>query len=213
MFSLAFLSSLIAVCSEDKTDPTPADRIVWGKVFDGLQLGIFPDAGTDGLATKLFDGKSLQLNVQVRNAGKSAVRFLPSTFGCAALGPDGAIPVTKLILTPSGGGEPISITYQGHNHLSDTKPLDEDDLDYFTTELASGDALRFPYHLEFTPGEDRSSTWQRVGKSNIVPEGKYQLKAVFAVDQTFSQWKGELTSGSLEVNFQPSNDRRLTDAE
>ena len=54
-----------------------------------------------------------------QNVGTTPVRFLPSTFGCAAWGHDGAIPVTKLILTPVKGGEPLSIVYRSHNHLSD----------------------------------------------------------------------------------------------
>ena len=199
MSTLAFLTAVMAMYGEDKQDPSTADGIVWGKVLNGLELGIFPDAGTDGLPATLFDGRTLCINVQVRNAGKSQVRFLATTFGCAALGPDGAIPVTKLILTPTEGGEPLSITYQGHNHLSDEKPLDADDLEYFTTELAPGESLKFPYPVRFTPGEERATSWQLTRESNIVPEGRYELKAVFVVDRKVSQWKGELTSGSLDV--------------
>jgi hypothetical protein len=39
---------------------------------------------TNGVPLALFDGRTLHVNVQVRNAGKSPLRFLASTFGCAA---------------------------------------------------------------------------------------------------------------------------------
>ena len=99
-------------------DPKAADagdqsaNIAWGDAVNGLQLGIFPDAGTNGLPATLFDGRTLHVSVQVRNTGKSPVRFLAPTYGCAGLGSGGAIPVTKLILTPSEGGEPLSVAWQ-----------------------------------------------------------------------------------------------------
>ena len=191
--------------ADNARGPSDADGIVWGGVVNGLQLGISPKAGTNGVPEALFDGTALHINVHVRNTGKSPVRFLPNTFGCAAMGPGAAIFVTKLILTPSKGGEPLSITYQGHNHVSDQRQLDAGDVEYYTTALARGEALRFPYPVKYTPGEDRDTSWQRTGGSNFVPEGKYQLKAVFVVDRKESQWKGELTSGSLEVEVHSAN--------
>lgn len=201
MSTLAFLSAVMSTHGGDKQDASTADRIVWGKVVNGLQLGIFPDAGADGLPATLFDGKTLHVNIQVRNASRSPVRFLPSTFACAAVGSGGAIPVTKLVLTPSKAGEPLLVTYQGVNHLSDKRALDADDLEYYTTELEPGQSLKFSYPVTFTPGEERATSWQRTGKSNLVPAGRYQLKAVFAVDRQDSPWKGELSSGSLDIEF------------
>lgn len=182
-----------------------AARIVWGEVVNGLQLGISPPAGIDGVAVALFDGATLHVNVQVRNTGKSPVRFLASTFGCAAMGSGAAIPVTKLILTPTGGGEPLSITYQGLNHVGDKDQLDAEDIKYYSTVLAPGQSLTFPYPVNFTPGEERATSWQRTGESNLVPEGKYKLTAVFIVDRKGSKWKGELASGALEVEIKPSD--------
>lgn len=184
----------------DAGDRSNTDSIAWGAAVNGLQLGISPTAGTKGVPMALFDGGTLRVNVQVRNAGKSPVSFIPSSFGCAAMGPGGAIPVTKLILTPSEGGEPLSITYQGLNHVSDQKQLDADDVEYFATVLAPGE-LGIPYPAEYTPGKDRATSWQRTGGSNLVPAGKYRVKAVFVSDRKESQWKGELTSGSLEVEI------------
>ena len=184
--------------------PSGADKFVWGGAVSGLQLGIAPIAGPDGVALALFDGTTLQVNVQVRNAGKSPLRFLAPTFGCGAIGPGGAIPVTQLILTPSAGGEALSITYQGHNHLKDADQLDAGDLKYYTTVLAPGKALSYPYPVRFTPGEERATSWQRTGKSNILPAGKYQMRAVFSVDTKVSPWNGEATSGAVEVEIPPS---------
>ena len=103
--------------ADEEEDPSNADRIVWGGVVNGLQLGISPPAGTNGVAAAVFDGSTLHVQVHLRNAGKSPVRLLASTYGCLAFGPAGAIPVSKLILTPKKGGAPLSITYQGMNHL------------------------------------------------------------------------------------------------
>ena len=84
--------------------------------------------------------------------------------------------------------------------MSDQKQLDADDVEYFATVLAPGE-LGIPYPAEYTPGKDRATSWQRTGGSNLVPAGKYRVKAVFVSDRKQSQWKGELTSGSLEVEI------------
>ena len=189
--------------ADEQGNPPDADGIVWGKVVNGLQLGISPTAGTNGDVMPLFDGTTLHVNVQVRNAGKSTVRFIPSIFGCAAMGAGAGIPVTKLILTPGAGGEPLAITYQGVNHVGDRHPLDAGDVKYYSTVLGPGKSLRHAYPVRFDPGVDRATSWQRTGGSNIVPEGKYQLKAVLILDRKESNWKGELASGSLEVNIKP----------
>jgi hypothetical protein len=199
--ALLLLPNALAVYAEDRQTPSPIASIAWGKVVDGLQLGIFPGAATGDLKPTMFDGNSLCVNVQLRNTGKVPIRFFPSTFGCAAVGSEGRIPVTKLVLTPIDIEEPILITYQGHNHVSETDEFDADDLEYYTTELAPGESLTLPYLVKFTPGNERATDWQRTGNSNLIPDGKYRLKAVLVVDRKVSQWKGELTSGLLEVEL------------
>ena len=149
----------------------------------------------------LFDGKTLQFDVQLRNAGKTPVRIIPNAFGCAAMGPNAAIPVTKFVLTPSKGGEPIFITYQGVNHVNEERKLNADDVKYFTTVLEPGEAPSLHYPVSYTPGEAKETSWQRAGGSNLIPEGKYEVKAVLGVDRKESAWKGEVTSGSLEVEI------------
>jgi hypothetical protein len=174
----------------------------------------------------VFDGSTLHVQVHLRNAGKSPVRLLASTYGCLAFGPAGAIPVSKLILTPTTGGAPLAITYQGMNHLrlldkrrpksegwqetlskgsggDEDLQLDAKKVESWTTLLAPGQTLR-ACQVEYAPGDASDSVWQLTGKSNLVPQGKYQLTAVFTVNQKVSQWKGELTSGSLEVEIRPS---------
>ena len=185
--------------------PANDESIIWGDAVNGLQMGVSPRAGEKGAPMALFDGKTLQFNVQLRNAGKTPVRIVPNTFGCAAVGCGGAIPVTKFILTPSKGGEPLSITYQGLNHVSDQRHLDAGDVEYFATVIEPGQALHSPYPVEFTPGEGRKTSWQRTGGSNLVPDGKYQVKAVLGVDRKESEWKGELASGSLEVEIRSAD--------
>jgi hypothetical protein len=197
------LATQARVLFQPKAAPANNQGSVWGDAVKGLQMGVSPQAGTKGVPVALFDGTTLRLDVHLRNAGKTPVRIIPNTFGCAAVGPGGAIPVTKLLLTPSKGGDPLSITYQGHNHVSEKRPLDADDVEYFTTVLAPGEAMSFP--VTYTPGEGRETSWQRAGGSNLVPEGKYQVKAIILVDRKESEWKGELTSGSLEVEIRSSD--------
>jgi hypothetical protein len=196
---IVVLSTFMAVYGEDKEVPPAADRIVWGNEVNGLQLGISPNVGANGLPATLFDGGTLTVNVHVRNTGKTPVRFLPSTFSCAAHGSYGGILVTKLLLTPSKEGEPLSITYQGTNHVREDRKLSADDLEYFATELKPGQTVN--EQVRFTSGENRASSWQRTGASNLVPEGKYLLEAIFLVNRKESQWKGELKSGSASVEF------------
>jgi hypothetical protein len=187
-----------------QAEPVKDASIIWGDAANGLQMGISPRADAKGAPMALFDGKTLQFDVQLRSAGKTPVRIIPNTFGCAAMGPHAAIPVTKFILTPSKGGEPISVTYQGLNHVSDRKPLDADDVKYYASVIESGQARHFSYPVNFAPGEGRETSWRRAGESNVVPEGKYQLKAVLGVDRKESEWKGEVASGSLEVDIRSS---------
>ncbi len=190
-----------------QAEPVHDASIIWGDAVNGLQMGISPRADAKGAPMALFDGRTLQFNVQLRNAGKTPVRIIPNAFGCAALGCGGAIPVTKFILTPSKRGEPVSFTYQGLNHVSDRKPLDADDVKYFATVIEPGQALHFPYPVEFVPGKGRKTSWQRAGGSNLVPDGKYQMKANLVVDRKESEWKGEVTSGSIEVEVRYSDEK------
>jgi len=188
-----------------QAEPVNDASIIWGDAVNGLQMGISPRSDAKGAPMALFDGKILQFNVQLRNAGKAPVRIIPNAFGCAAVGCGGAIPVTKFTLMPSKGGEPVSVTYQGLNHVSDRKPLNAGDVRYFATVIEPGKAMHFPYPVEFIPGESRETSWRRAGESNLIPEGKYQLKAGLVVDRKESEWKGEVTSGSLEVEIRSSD--------
>lgn len=45
--------------------------MVWGGVVNGLQLGISPPAGTNGVAAAVCDGSTLQVRVHWRNTGNS----------------------------------------------------------------------------------------------------------------------------------------------
>ena len=202
-------------------NPIEANSIVWGEVVKDLQLGISPPSKTDGKA--LFEGGRLNVCVHLRNTGKSEVRLLASTYTCLALGSDGALLVSKIILTPAKGGEPITITYQGPNHLAllDKRrdksegwqatvakgdpsgkdlQLDAEKVESLATVLSPGETLA-PCSVTYTPGDHSNSAWLQTGNSNGVPAGKYKLKAVFVVDQKVSKWKGELTSGSLDVEI------------
>ena len=113
MSAFVLLFGVTSAYSEEAKDGNAVDRIVWGEVVNGLQLGISPPlklsethefAGFDG---PMFDGGTLHVTVHLRNAGESPVRLLPSVWDCLAMGDDGAIPVSRLTLTPEEGGKSL----------------------------------------------------------------------------------------------------------
>jgi uncharacterized protein (TIGR03067 family) len=215
--------------SEEAKDRDDIDGIAWGEVVNGLQLGISPPVtlsathefvGFDG---PMFDGGTLHVTVHLRNVGKSHVRFLPSVWDCLAMGDAGAIPVSKLTLTPEKGGKSLTVTYQGWNHLrlldkrrpeseswqetlcqsapgAEDMQLDSEEGKDRQVELAAGDAV-WPEWVKVSLGKESKTPWQLTEKSRTIPAGKYRVAAVLVVDQQVSEWKGALTSGALDVAF------------
>jgi hypothetical protein len=138
------------------------------------------------------------------------------------LGKDGsnALLVSRLVLKPKAGGDPFSIVYKAWNHLSlldkrrpkSEQPqqtlngsygktdiqLNPDDAKRMTTVLAPGETC--VVHVAFTLRENESYSWQ-LEKSKSVPPGTFEVTAFLKVDQEMSEWKGELTSGPIEVTF------------
>jgi hypothetical protein len=223
------LFGVTSAYSEEAKSGNTVDRIVWGEVVNGLQLGISPPvklgethefAGFDG---PVSDGDAVHVTVHLRNVGKSHVRFLPSVWDCLAMGDGGAIPVSELILTPEGVGKTLTVTYQGWNHLrllDKRRPeseswqetlcrsapgpediqLDANEGKDRQVELAAGDAV-WPEWVKVSLGKESKTPWRLTERSNTVPVGKYRVTAVLTVDQQVSEWKGTLTSGSLDVEM------------
>lgn len=215
--------------SEDAKNGNDVDGIVWGEVVNGLQLEISPPvklsetrelAGFDG---PMFDGGTLHVTVHLRNVEKSPVRFLPSVWDCLAMGHGGAIPVSKLTLTPEEGGKSLTVTYQGWNHLrlldkrrpeseswqetlcksvpgAEDIQLDAEKGKDRQIEVAAGDAV-WPEWVKVSLGKESKTPWRLTEKSSTVPVGKYRVTAVLIVDQQVSEWKGTLTSGVLDVEM------------
>ena len=221
---LIFLSAILTGSAEDNQNPAGTDTTLWGKVVNGLQLGISPTVGTNHTANAVFDGNTLNVNVHLRNVSTSPVRFIASVHTCL-LGGANPLLVSKLILKPDAGEEPLVVTYQGWNHLSlldkrrakSEQPqqtlndscggktdiqLSAEDAQNMTTVLAPGKTARAE-PVAFVPGKDSGCWWQLEKKPNIVPAGKYRVTAVLVVDQELSEWKGELTSGTLEAEIRP----------
>ena len=223
------LSGATSAYSEEAKNGNAVDGIVWGEVVNGLQLGISPPvklsethefAGFDG---PMFDGGTLYVTVHLRNVGQSPVRFLPSVWDCLAMGDAGAIPVSKLTLTPGEGGKSLTVTYQGWNHLRlldkrrpESEPgqetlcrsapgaediqLDAEEGKDRQIELAAGDAV-WPEWVKVGLRKDSKTPWRLTDKSSTIPVGKYRVTAVLIVDQQVSEWKGTLTSGALDVEL------------
>ena len=206
-------------------------RIAWGKAVNGLQLGISAPVQLNksydfvGFEKPVSEDGTLQVTVHLRNTSTKRVRFLPTVWDCLAMGDDGAIPVSEILLTPESGEDPLSLVYQGWNHLMlldkrRDKPdasdeirknaeidkdiqLDRKKAKHRQIELSADEAV-WPEWVRFNPTQEKKSLWRLTDQSNHVVSGKYRVTAVLLIDQEFSEWKGKLTSGQLELEM-PAN--------
>ena len=226
ILAFAILIGVTSGYADDSQNLTQADPIVWGEVVNGLQLGISPPVGTNGIPDTVFDGDSLRARVFCRNVGDSPVRLLASVHTCLlGKGGNNALLVSEVELTPKDGGQAISVTYQGWNHLSllDKRRSDKEqpqetlnksfggktdiqlkpeDAKRMTTVLAPGESGPMA-QVSFTPGKKPRSWWYLKDDSATVPVGVYHITAVLKVDHELSEWKGVVKSGALEVEFRP----------
>jgi hypothetical protein len=229
--ALCLLSAGMAAHPEEKRESVRADGIVWGKVVDGLQLGISSPAGDDGAPAAAFDGETLRVRVHLRNIGKSPVRLLASVHSCVAMGSNGsaAIHASKLVLSPKAGGDPRTVTYQGWNHLhlldtrrADSEPwqktlarrgrntdirLTAEDAEYMSTVLDPCGPPRIE-HVACSPTRRGDSPWRLEPGEDPVTAGTYGVTAVLKVDHERSKWKGELLSGSLDIEIRPRDRKK-----
>ena len=65
----------------------------------------------------------------------------------------------------------------------------------------SADEAVWPEWVRFNPTQEKKSLWRLTDQSNRVVSGKYRVTAVLLIDQEFSEWKGKLTSGQLELEM------------
>lgn len=224
--ALLILPSVMVADAQEKGNRTDSDSIVWGKAVNGLQLGISPPFELREGKAELFDGTNLCINVHLRNVSQAPIRLLPSIYHCLAFGDGGANLVTHLILQPNNGGDSLTVSYQGWNHLlllDKRRPkseswqetlcksdggetevqLDNEDADDFSVVLAASES-RWDY-VTYTPGKDSKSVWRLTDESKSVQAGNYQVAAVLIIDQKRSDWKGKLTSGPLQVEIRPQD--------
>jgi hypothetical protein len=96
--------------AEDKQGSANESPIVWGDVVNGLQLGIAPPVGTNGIAEPVFDGEILRARVFCRNVGKVPVHLLASVHTCL-LGGGNPLLASGLTLAPKDGSEALTVTY------------------------------------------------------------------------------------------------------
>lgn len=218
--TLALLCSAAAAGAEEK-QKTADDTIVWGKAV-GLQLGISPPMKAKWKQEAMYEGGNLHVEVYLRNTGKQPIRLLPSIHQCVAVGPNAALYATRLHLLPAQGGRPLTVTYQGHNHLrlldkrhSSARPTSErfeehrvrtsdieltaEQADYLMTELAPGKTSRAT-NVTFSLKPDSKLSWRLTGQ-HAVPAETYHLVAVLVLDQKRSPWQGTLTSGPLDIKI------------
>ena len=218
--AVMFLCAVAVTCSQESIGPVITET-AWGDIVNGLQLGLAPQTGTNASARELFDGTNIYLQVFLRNTGQAPVKLLASVHTCL-LGEDGenALCVSKFVMQPKAGGDPLTVTYKGWNHLSlldkrrskSEQPqqtlndsfghtdiqLSSDDAKRMTTVLAPGE-IRLE-QIEFSTSKSTFSWWQ-LEKPATVPAGTYAVTAVLNVDQEMSEWKGELRSSQLTVGI------------
>ena len=215
------LCGVAATYAQDRRGDAATATIAWGDTVKGLQLGLAPQAGTKALAATVSDGATVLVQVSLRNTGKSPVRLLASVHTCLqGEGGSNALLVSRFVLKPKAGGGPFIVAYKGWNHLSlldkrrskSEQPqqtlngsfgntdiqLNPDDARRMTTVLAPGETR--VTEIAFNLRENNSSWWQ-LERATLVPTGTYKMTAVLKVDQELSEWKGELTSGRVEVRF------------
>ena len=220
------IHSLCVAFADDAKPPRDVRPIAWGDIVNGLQLGIAPPVGTNGVIQPLFDGESVQADVFCRNAGDTAVRVLASVHTCLlGKGGNNALLASGIMLAPEDGGKPITVTYQGWNHLSllDTRrkkgerpqktlnssfggktdiKLSEEDARRMTTVLEPGQTGSV-VRVRFTPDKKPRSWWWLADESDTLPPGTYRVTAFFTADLEASEWKGTVESGSLELEVPP----------
>ncbi len=223
-----FCTAAIA-CSEEAIEKNEADGITWGAVTDGLQLGISPPAKMtktdeiEGFDNAISKSGTLNVTVHLRNTGSQDMQLLPSIWDCLALGDDGAVLASKILLTPEEGDQPVVVTYQSTNHLRILdKARPESDLSQNTLresgrelvnfqvdaeegkrrqiKLAAGEAA-WPEAVNVALRDGNNAPWRLQEKSDRLRPGKYRITAVLVVDQQASDWKGTLTSGSLNIEI------------
>ena len=115
------------------------------------------------------------------------------------------------------------VTYQGWNHLrlldkrrpeseswqetlcksapgGENLQLDAKEASDRQIELAVGDAV-WPEWVRVSPAKESNTPWRLTEESSRIAPGKYRVTAVLIVDQEVSEWKGKLTSGTLDVEM------------
>jgi len=220
--ALALLPLFLVAYGKDEKDQATVE-IHWGRAVDGLQLGIStpPPVGEHKLA--VYDGTNLCVSVHLRNVSQSPIRVLPSSYECLAMGVGGAILATELIFQPAQGGDSLTATYRGWNHLllldkrrSESESwqetlckskggetdvqLSKKDAEAFSIVLAPGEDDFYSY-VCIAPQKDRNSPWRLSDETKHLQSDNYQVTAVWLVDQKLSGWKGKLVSGPLKVDM------------
>lgn len=221
--ALLLLSVTTATHAQGPASDAPPAKIAWGKTVDGLQLGLALPAEARPQAAAAAAGSSAAVQVFLRSTGPSPVRLLASVHTCLlGAGGSNSLLVSALVLKPKAGGEPLIVTYQGWNHLSllDKRrskaeqpqqtlnnsfgktdvQLSAEDANRMTTVLRPGETRATD--VVFALGSSDSTAWQLQGATSP-PAGAYEVTAILKVDQEFSEWKGELTSGPLVLELPP----------
>jgi hypothetical protein len=222
MSVLIVLALAATTYAEDRQSSQNSNSIAWGDVVNGLQLGIAPPVGTNGIAEVIFDGENLRAHVFCRNTSEAPVRLLASVHTCL-LGGDNPLFASGVTLTPKDGGNSITVTYRGWNHLAlldkrrkkGQQPqstlndsfggkadieLSEEDAKRMTTVLAPSATGRV-VRVQFAPNKTPRSWWWLKNESDTLASGTYSVTAFLTVDQEQSDWKGTLKSGALEVQI------------
>jgi hypothetical protein len=218
---VAWEKSVAAESSGGPTNGAEMETVRWGESARGLQLGISPMAGTNGVTLPVVDGQTIRLETRLRNSGETPVRILAPIYRCLLGGGDPLF-VSQIVFTPKNGGPSVVATYQGWNHLSlldvRRKPgeqpqrtlnesfgstdvqLSAEDARRMSKVIVPGKEWRRQVEMYLVQRPDRSSFWQ-LEKGKTLPAGAYAVRATLTASNPQSEWKGEIASGELTVEI------------
>lgn len=198
------------------------DLIAWGKVVDGLQLGLSPLIISEARTLPTFDGEHVIAQVHLRNVSNQTIRVFPSVYTCLAMGSAGACLTTHLQLSPIEGGETHVVVYQGLNHLRLTNihPSEKNSSDITArkqniTGKEPRPVVDTVNHLSilldpetsatdtisYSPWSDTFQNWGPQKDTPPLTPRLYEVSVQLVIGQKHSDWHGRLSTGKLLIDL------------
>lgn len=200
-----------------ETEATRVKRITWGKPVDGLQIGV-----ALAIEENALERHPTYLATYVRNSGLEPRTFLTSVHTSLDGGPKRtSLLASRLTLYKLGGGDLITLFYQGENYLlprgqnrkSHEPNILGKDGDSYTIAALSDESVR-KHSITLMPGQqvgpvpvrygDKASWAPALNKVGPDCKSQYGVALMLDVNHPKSPWKGTLKVIPLpSLRFQP----------